>query len=291
MEISSGIIFALVAMLCWGFGDFLIQRSTRKIGNLGTLFIIALIGSIILLPFVYKDIPSVFQSKQILFVLIGASIILIIAAFLEFESLKIGKISVIEPIWSLEIPAAALLAFVLLKEKVSYLEMTIIAVLILGLVMISLRSKSFNKKTWFEKGTIFAIIGALLMGFANFFLGWGARLTDAFMINWFINVFITIVCGIYIIKKKRVKKLIKDINKNKKFLGALSLLDNVAWIAFAASMTLAPIAISVAISESYIIIAVLLGLFIGKEKLKKHQKIGLIIAILAALLLSYVAGT
>lgn len=290
MEISSGIIFALVAMICWGFGDFLIQRSTRKVGNLGTLFVITLFGSIILLPFVYKDIPSVFQSKQILFVLIGASVILLIAAFLEFESLKIGKISVIEPIWSLEIPAAALLAFILLKEKVSYLEMTIIAVLILGLVMISLRSKSFNKKTWFEKGTIFGIVGALLMGLANFFVGWGARLTDALMINWFFNSFITIACGIYIIKKKQMKKLIKDINKNKKILGTMSILDNAAWVAFAASMTLAPIAISVAISESYIIIAVLLGLFIGKEKLKKHQKIGLIIAILAALLLSYVAG-
>jgi uncharacterized membrane protein len=52
-------------------------------------------------------------------------------------------------------------------------------------------------------------------------------------------------------------------------------------------MTLAPISISVAISESYIIIAVLLGYFVNKEKLRKHQIIGLTLAIVSAVYLAF----
>jgi len=66
----------------------------------------------------------------------------------------------------------------------------------------------------------------------------------------------------------------------------MSLFDNSAWLAFGFSMALAPISIAVAISESYIIIAVLLGFIINKEKLHKHQIIGLIFAIISAIYLA-----
>lgn len=38
--VSLGILFAFVAMLFWGFGDFMIQKSTRKIGDWETVFLI-----------------------------------------------------------------------------------------------------------------------------------------------------------------------------------------------------------------------------------------------------------
>ncbi|TSC57963.1 MAG: hypothetical protein Greene041679_205 [Parcubacteria group bacterium Greene0416_79] len=41
MSITVGIGLAFVAMLSWGIGDFLIQKSTRKIGDTETLFLIS----------------------------------------------------------------------------------------------------------------------------------------------------------------------------------------------------------------------------------------------------------
>ena len=35
MVFEIGILFALAALVFWGFGDFLIQRSTRKFGDWG----------------------------------------------------------------------------------------------------------------------------------------------------------------------------------------------------------------------------------------------------------------
>lgn len=49
------------------------------------------------------------------------------------------------------------------------------------------------------------------------------------------------------------------------------------------------IGIATALSESYIIVAVLLGLVVNKERLDVHQKIGLIVAIAAAITLAAIA--
>jgi len=63
MSISVGIGLAFVAMLCWGIGDFWIQKSTRKVGDSEALFFITAFGAAVLLPFVYKDIPALFWSR------------------------------------------------------------------------------------------------------------------------------------------------------------------------------------------------------------------------------------
>ena len=125
MTISVGIGLAFVAMLCWGFGDFLIQKSTRKIGDWETLFVICAFGSLILLPFVWKDIPATFANNKGLWILLAGSAILFIAALLDFEALKKGKLAVVEPIWSFEVPASALLAFFILGEKVDLLQIVL----------------------------------------------------------------------------------------------------------------------------------------------------------------------
>ncbi len=39
MIIELSILFAFCAMICWGFGDFLIQRTVRKIGDVEALFL------------------------------------------------------------------------------------------------------------------------------------------------------------------------------------------------------------------------------------------------------------
>ena len=67
-------------------------------------------------------------------------------------------------------------------------------------------------------------------------------------------------------------------------------LDNTAWIAFAFAMTFSNIGIVVALTESYIVIAVLLGVFVNKEYLRMHQKIGVAIAVASAIALSFFIG-
>jgi len=102
MIIELSIIFAFLAMICWGFGDFFIQRCTRKIGNLESLAYIGIIGTLLLIPFIIKDFDLIFSSSN-LFLLLGLGIITFIAAILDFEALKEGKLSVIDVLLEIEL--------------------------------------------------------------------------------------------------------------------------------------------------------------------------------------------
>lgn len=64
------------------------------------------------------------------------------------------------------------------------------------------------------------------------------------------------------------------------------ILDNVAWTAYGFAMIYIPIAIATTISESYVALSVMLGIFVNREKIEKHQIIGIVLAILGVILLS-----
>src|SRR3990167_7795052 len=95
MAFELGITLAFLAMLCWGFGDFLIQKSTRKFGDVETLFLISLFGAIILFPFIYLNLLEVMQSSKQLLILIVTSHLLLVAALLDYKALKHGKLVVV----------------------------------------------------------------------------------------------------------------------------------------------------------------------------------------------------
>ena len=283
---SFGILAAIIAMLCWGFGDFLIQRSTRKIGDWETLFLITLFGSVVLLPFVWHDLPIFLQNTGPTFwILVAAGLLLFVAALLEFEALKEGKISVIEPTWSLEIPVAAILATLILGESLNPLQILLIATLIVGLFFVSYKGE-VTKKFFLEKGVLISVFAAIMMGTTNFFVGWGARETSPLVINFVISFVSLVGSFIFLVIKKKTFKTISHLVKYPKMLLSMMVLDNAAWIAFAFAMTLAPIGITVALSESYIIIAVILGIFINKESLSKRQHVGLLVALTSAIILA-----
>jgi drug/metabolite transporter (DMT)-like permease len=287
MSISVGIGLAFVAMLAWGIGDFWIQKSTRKVGSWVALFFITAFGAIVLLPFVYRDLPAFFQESPETLIVLGAlCVVLLIAALLDFEALRVGKLAVVEPIWSFEVPVAGLLAFFILGERISVLHILLIIVLLLGLALVSLKKEFRMRRLLMEKGTLLAFFGAIAMGAANFLMGWGSRLSDPLMANFISGLFIAIVVGAALLLSGQFSRTVRDIKQNKSVLLQMSVADKAAWVAFAFAMSLAPIGIAVALSESYIIIAVLLGLTLNRERLALHQKIGLIIAVAGAIALA-----
>ena len=286
-----GIALAFVAMLCWGMGDFFIQKSVRKIGDWEALFFCTLFGALVLSPFVYKNLPKLFTgSPEIIIILAILCLVLFIAAIFDFKALKVGKLVAVETTWSFEVPVSALLAFLILKEQINLFQIILIVLLLSGLVLVSLQNKIELRKIIFEKGVKLAFFAAILMGGANFLMGWSSRLSDPITANFISDLFIAVVTGIYLLVKGKFWRAWKDFRSNKKVLLQMSILDKVAWVAFAFAMTLAPIGVVVALSESYIIIAVILGLAVNKEKIKSHQKLGLILSIASAIILASITN-
>ena len=170
------------------------------------------------------------------------------------------------------------------------MAMVLIVLLTIALALVSLREKHISRSMLIEKGVFVALVGAITMGTAQFFMGWSARIVDPIAINFITDVFMMSGTAIYLIFKGRMTKTFTDFRSHARMILPMSVFDKMAWVAYAFSMTLAPISIATALAESYIIAAVLLGVFVNKEKLLAHQKVGMAIAILSAIILACITN-
>ena len=282
-----GILFASIAILGWGFGDFLIQRSARKIGDWEALFFITFFGALFLLPFVYKELQ--FLSLYDWFVLTGTSIVILVAGLLDFDALRVGKLSIVEPIYAMEVPITIALATFLVGESMSGTQFVLVAALLVGIFLVS--SKHFGRMRirTVERGVFFAILATIGMGLSNFLFGFASRATDPLMINWFTSAFMAIATIVYLLYTRQGWKVIHNWNKNKRLILGVSFSDNLAWVAYSTAILYLPIGLTTGLTESYIALAAVLGLIFNNERLAHHQRLGLILSVVAAVSLAFTA--
>jgi len=251
------------------------------------IFYIDLIGVIMFTPFVLKTLIPTVRKPDDLVILLVASTVLLFAALVDFEALKNGKISVVEPIFAFEVPVTAILAYFFIQERITVPELSLIIVLVVGIALVATKSwRHFRLKI--EKGVLLAILTTIFMGTANFLFGFGGRQTDPWLINWFTSAFLALVSLIYILSKGQAGLILQDWRINKNLITQVSIYDNLAWLFFTFSILYIPIAIATGISESYIALAALLGLVFNGEKLARHQWLGLIICSIAAVILAII---
>lgn len=273
------VLAAFGAMICWGLGDFFIQRSTRQIGNVESLAWIGVIGSVLLLPFVWNDLALLVQPQNALF-FVGLGALTFIVALINFEALKEGKLSVIDVILEIELPITVGFGIVFLAEAISLVQWFAIAFVFAGIVMISLPKLSISKSIkQFEKGIGYALLAAVGLGILNFWTGVGAKTFSPFLVIWVPWAIFGVLCLIIIAKREGFARFFQNAKKFKKTILAESLLDTAAWVLFAIALSTHAISIVTAITESYPALAVLLGVFINKEKIQQHQWAGAVLAL------------
>lgn len=287
---SLGLLFSLGALLSWAFGDFMIQRASRAVGSIKTLFFIGIFGNIVLLPFVSREIPALLHNSHNVLLLVLTIGITLFAALFDFEALKEGKFAVIQPIFGLELPLTVGLSMVLRNEHLSSLQFILVAASFLGILLAIIEGdfRQYKDEKFFEKGVILAGIGVVGMGLTNFITAVSSQETDSPLLTiWVIHSGLALICFCYMMARGQLRSIATDFRKSPWVL-VTAALDNAAWIFFSYAVIYIPISIATTISESYIAIGVLLGVFVNKEKIKKHQIFGIILAIVGIILLSLV---
>lgn len=283
-----GILFAIIALFCWGTGDFLIQKSSRRKGVWFTIGSIGAIGATVLLPFVYERIIDIFTTKNHLTLLLITSSIGLLVSLLYFEALRRGKISALTPILAFEIPVTAGLAMIVLGEVLTLDQMILAGALMLGIIMLAVHHFGHVRNIHIEPGAFLAFFAMLGLGIINFLVGYTSRQTDPLLVNWFMAVFFGLTGLIGMLATEGKTRFIQEIKTNKQLVLTMGMFDTMAWVAYAQATIHIPIAIAASLSESYIALAAILGLIFNKEKLKPHQYVGLVIIIIAAAALASV---
>jgi drug/metabolite transporter (DMT)-like permease len=275
--VDIGFIFALLAMLSWGIGDFLIQRATRKIGDIAALGWIGIVGTLGLLPFVYKDLRVLIQPQNTSFLLVLGALTFIAAIF-NFEALKRGKLAVIEVVLEIELPLTILLGIVFFHERLTLPQWLLISVIFCGVIMMALKPAVF-KNFRFEKGVVFALITAIGMGAMNFLTASAAREISPLLAIWAPWFIFTVLCLVTLSYQGRVGSFLKEGARYPRLIFFMGFLDTAAWIFFAFATLDSHLGITAAITEGYPAVGVLLGVFIGKEHIRPSQWAGAMLAI------------
>lgn len=284
---SIGVTFALLALLCWGIGDFLIQRSTRKFGDLIALFYISSFATVVLLPFVAGDLRALGWMGAEMGVLVLASAVLLVASLLDLEALRVGKISVVESAYALEVPIVAVLSAFLIQERLTPAQGILVGMVAVGVILVATKSLGHVRSVRWERGVVLACFATVAMAFVNFLFGVGGRMTDPLLINWFTGTFVAAASLGLILAQRNGRAILLDARRSWKLALSVSAIDNGAWIFYTFSMAHIPITIATGISESYIAVAALLGVIVNRERLRRHQYAGLVITILAAVGLAF----
>lgn len=208
-----GIIFALGALLCWSFGDFFIQKASRKTGIVHALFYITAAASVVLLPFVWNDLKHLTSSE--IYLLLGSGVVIFLVALIEFQALKIGKLAVVEPIMSLELPLTVLIAGLIGHDNLSLIDYGLIAVVFLGIFLTVTPHtgvlKDYIKRL--EKGALLAFISAGGMALFNFMLGYSSQETSPLMAHWATSVVMAAGCLVFMMKSGEVRRIVADFKK------------------------------------------------------------------------------
>ena len=296
MSVEAGILAAFLAFLAWGFGDFAIQRSVRRVGAVAALFFIGLFGLVGLLPFVWEDLPLFFHVNNLAALLFFTGLVTFVYAVFFFEALGKGKISIVEPVMSFELPLTILLGVLIIHEHLTGLQLLLSSVIFIGLIVTVVQREPRHWWNFFrsrrprlERGVVLAIAAVALSAGANILTGRLSQESKPVLAIWGVNAIYTICCLAWMLKRGEVRQAFQHAKKHWQPIVLQGILDNIAWVSFAAAVLVLPISITIAISESYIALGMLLGILINKERLQRHQYVGIAITLCTVVVLALVS--
>jgi drug/metabolite transporter (DMT)-like permease len=282
-----GVLFAVTALVSWAIADFLIQRVTRKVGDVKTLFYISVFGLVVLFPFVAGELPALSHSPRDIFILSVTTALMLGASLFDFEALKEGKFAVIEPIYGMELPFTIALSLFFWHEKLSLAQSLLMLMVFAGMILAITkhRFQLHYHKRFFEKGVLFALVGSFGFGVVNFVTGVAAQTVSPLMTIWFISLGTTLLCGAHLFFHGQLRTVTRDIRLHWRILVVQGIFDNGAWVAFCYAVLHLPISIATIISNSYIGLGVLLGIFLNHERVRRHQVLGIILIVVGVVVI------
>ena len=284
------IYFAFIAMVLWGVSDFSMQYFVRKIGRIATLTWVGVFGTIVLFPFVQNDLGIIFNINNFYY-LFFLGLLHILSALLLFSAFKYGKLSVVETIMIAELPLTIFLGILFFKETLTFQQTLLAATICCGIVLATLKNSKnrlatmFSKETWIEKGAFFSIGAVLVISLINFFTADNARLSSPLLAIWFPWFIFTISSLAFLILKRDIRRSFHNLKLNWPIVLLMCIANCIAWVTFSLASTKLNFSLLSAISLCYPVIAILLGIFVNKEKLSKMQYFGATVALFCSLLI------
>ena len=271
----------LAGMVGYGVADFLAKKTIDKLGSRKTLFYSQLVGFLFIALYLFKDssLPIISFKNVIYISLFG--IFFALGYLSLYKAFEIGKISIVSPISSSFILLTAGVSFLFFGEPFSNLKIISVALVGLGIILIAINLKEFQKGfSWssVSKGLPQALLAFLIFGL--YFPFWDKFIEGPGWAVWTILARVPLIFFLFFsmgLSKKESLKL--DIKQKSliyllvfiAFFEALAGLSN-SWAFNASAGTTSVV---VAATATYPLVTILLAHLFLQERLAKNQYVGI----------------
>ncbi len=298
-------IYGLIAAVMWGTAAVTATFATRKAGTFITLVVGQGVGIVILLVMLAVIRPSFADvSGGDLLALIGTGLIGLVGYVTFYRALELGPIGVVSAIGATYGGVTAILAFVLLSERLGLAGTTGVALSVIGVTMAAARSAREPEMIALPAGEPAAPIApppatvdphgragiplalgsALSYGFGGFLLGYFSG-----RFGWFEAAFVArmaaMVALLAAVPFLGRPAAWRGTGSGVAWAAAAGVTDIVGVLAFARGGAAGQVAVTAAVSSVYPVLPVVAGLALFGERLDRRQGFGVGLIIVGLILL------
>ena len=286
-----GIVFGVVAAICWGVGDFLIARLTRHVGTTRALIAIQGLSLLAWIGLLMTQPARGFGAAHLWWIILGTAVAHVLGLVLVYRAFEIGTLSIVSPISSGFAVVTALLSLVS-GEHPPAVVLGGAGLLILGIVLAT-RSRV---EPGVKRPSLAGVPEAILSGVAFGTMFW----LFYFYVQPNLGYALPLTCLKVLATTSSVMALVSQRNRAaapgqsqlsltpKVVLLAVgaAAADTLAWLTYIWGTSTTYATVVTALASLFSVVTVLLAWGLLRERLARHQWAGVVVILLGILLVS-----
>lgn len=272
-----GIIAGLISMFAWGVGDFLAAVSSRKAGNVRTLFWMYVSSFVFTTVYFLLQI-SQYSWKQILpnvGVIMLVAIFQVVANLSFYKGLEIGTISIVSPIGASFAVITAILSVIFFREQLNLLQVVAIVMVFLGVILVSTDIKELAriKTLRVVKGVKEAVIAMIGWGLSLFFLVPASKALGPFLPVYMFRALALLLVASYMVFRR--EPFIRKMNtRTMVAMILIGVCDFIAFLSYSWGVGVGVASIVAPVSSAYAMVTMILAWRVFHERLVFNQYLG-----------------
>jgi len=287
MSATASILLGIVSMVGFGVSDFIAKALLTKANVIRTALISQGIGSLLYLAAALaydRALPSVSLLSLALFS--GALSGAILCAY--YVALSLGKASLVAPIFSCLTVVAVVLSFLILGETLTPMELSAIAIVFVGIVLVAYEGKTGSADRSRKLSVIVALSAAILAG-ANLILQKWIAVSGHYLTGFFLTRISAVALMVPLAQMPGQERHSVEVSTGWWKLALLGLIDVSAFFAWYLGLRVGLVSIVTPIATSSPAVTVVLAHLFLKERVRSHQRIGIIAIISGIVFLSAIS--
>ena len=284
MTMADPILWGFASMFAWGTGDMLARYAAIRLGSTAVALTILGLGIAPPLALGLSRYPSLgaVASPEFIALAVIAGLLFSMGYLFFYLGLERGMISIVSPLSASWLAVTTVLAAILFNESIGWTKGGLIALVLLGITLTSMRDRDGA-----SLGGVWYGLGAMLT-FGVAFTLWKPIVEDVgpYMAVVSVRTVATVALGSYILLRRPIRA---DVTRNAVVLViAAAVLDSLGFVSYNLGVEREDVSLIAPISAAYPVVTLVLAWVLLRERLSAVRMTGIVVLLSAVIALGVV---